>query len=135
MSAAREDAIHAGIVQYIRLCHPDCLVWHTPNGGRRDKREAAKLKWLGVLPGVPDLIIMRPMGLVYFMEVKGPKGVLSADQNAFRNHCERHAVPWALVHSIDEAREALKRWRLVGREVPSDAASVTAPTASDRQTP
>lgn len=33
------------------------LWWHTPNGGLRRKREAAKLRAMGVLAGVPDVLI------------------------------------------------------------------------------
>lgn len=32
-------------------------IFHIPNGGRRDKREAASLKRQGVKPGVPDLFV------------------------------------------------------------------------------
>ena len=33
------------------------LLHHSPNGGKRDAREAAKLKRMGVKPGVPDLML------------------------------------------------------------------------------
>ena len=36
------------------------LWWHTPNGGRRSKIEAKRLKGLGVKPGVPDILILEP---------------------------------------------------------------------------
>jgi hypothetical protein len=37
------------------------LLWcHVPNGGLRNKREAAKLKRMGVKPGVPDVKIYDP---------------------------------------------------------------------------
>lgn len=118
-ASAREDYIHAGIVAYLRVCHPDCLILHPANGGLRSKREAAKFKWLGVLPGIPDIIILRPSGRFCLLEVKGPKGVLSPDQKAVKAHCERFEMPWALVRSIEDAREALIGWGLVGREVQS----------------
>lgn len=112
----REDTIHAAIVQYLRVTMPDCLVLHPANGGSRDKREATKLKWLGVLPGIPDIIILRPGGRFCLMEVKGPKGVLSDAQNDVRYHCERFEMPWALVRSIDDARDALAGWGLLTRD-------------------
>lgn len=115
-TVVREDTIHAAIVQFLRVTMPDCLVLHPANGGARDKREAAKLKWLGVLPGIPDIIILRPGGRFCLMEVKGPKGRLSPDQDAVRWHCERFEMPWACVRSIDEARAALADWNLITRE-------------------
>lgn len=114
--AVHEDTIHAAIVQYLRVTMPDCLVLHPANGGLRGKREAAKLKWLGVLPGIPDIIILRPGGRFCLMEVKGPKGVLSDAQNDVRYHCERFEMPWALVRSIDDARDALAGWGLLTRD-------------------
>lgn len=33
------------------------LLFHVPNGGSRDRREAARLKAQGVKPGVPDLFL------------------------------------------------------------------------------
>ena len=103
-----EDHIHAGILQYVRLYHPDCLAFHPANGGLRNKREAAKLKWLGVLAGIPDIVILRPTGRVALMEVKAAKGVLTENQIAIRDHCERFEIPWACVRSIDDARAFLQ---------------------------
>lgn len=36
------------------------LLYHVPNGGRRNKYEAAKLKRQGVKPGVPDIVLPVP---------------------------------------------------------------------------
>lgn len=61
------------------------LAWllHVPNGGRRDAREAARLKAQGVKAGVPDICLPVPRngrhGL--WIELKAPKnGRVSADQ-------------------------------------------------------
>src|SRR5262245_29772108 len=52
----KEAAFHIQLVSMLRWCvRPDVLFWHTPNGGYRDDREAAKLKAMGVMPGVSDL--------------------------------------------------------------------------------
>lgn len=37
-----------------------CLLHHVPNGGRRDKKEAASLKRQGLKAGVPDIVL--PVG-------------------------------------------------------------------------
>ena len=51
--------------------------FHTPNGGRRNKREAAKLKRMGVKKGVSDWVVLNPNekhhGLV--IELKAAKRV------------------------------------------------------------
>lgn len=38
------------------------LLYHVPNGGSRNRVEAAKLKRMGVKAGVPDLVLPIPMG-------------------------------------------------------------------------
>lgn len=118
----KEDRIHASVVEYLRLALPYCKVWHTPNGELRDKRTAAKLKWLGVLPGVPDILILAPGGVLYQIEVKAPGGALSASQKAWRDWCDASLAPFAVVHSIDEARDAIAEWRLPSRDASQVAA-------------
>jgi hypothetical protein len=49
------------LFQWITLATPRipqlALAFHPANGGKRDAREAARLKGLGVRPGVPDVMI------------------------------------------------------------------------------
>lgn len=67
------------------------LMFAIPNGGTRDKKEAAKLKATGVKPGVPDLMLPVPRHGYYglYIELKRPateksaKGQVSAPQRDF----------------------------------------------------
>src|SRR5262247_1592233 len=53
---AKETAFHIQLVSMLRWClRPDVLFRHVPNGEHRDRRTAAKLKAMGVLPGSADL--------------------------------------------------------------------------------
>jgi len=54
-----EDRLQIACWQYLRLQYPDVLAFHTPNGGARNAREGAKFKKMGVVPGVPDLLVVR----------------------------------------------------------------------------
>jgi hypothetical protein len=74
-----EDTFHRATVTYLRLAVPDAVVWHTPNGGLRHPKEAARLKGLGVLAGFPDLAVWH-RGNLYLLELKAARGVLSAAQ-------------------------------------------------------
>jgi len=51
-------------------------VYHIPNGGSRDKREAANLKRQGVKPGVPDLCVPVARGAYHslYIEMKAEGG-------------------------------------------------------------
>ena len=87
--------------------------WHTANGERRDKSTAAKLKAMGVEPGVPDLVFIEPRaGRAHFLEVKrkGERILAGSDQDAFREHAELWGWPWAWTDDLEEALRILEGW-------------------------
>ena len=112
-----EARIQAAIVEWARAVAPDLICFHVPNGGLRTKAEAARLKWQGVLAGVPDLVLIGRDGQAWFLEVKTPGGYLSADQRDFADRCTALHIPFAVCRSIDDARLAFKIWRIETREV------------------
>jgi hypothetical protein len=117
MSDANAEArIQAAIVAWIRTVSPDALVFHIPNGGLRGKAEAARLKWVGTLAGVPDLAIVTPGGRVKFIEVKTADGTLSPSQRDVHGFLTALGTPPAIVRSIDDARRAFAAWGLETRE-------------------
>lgn len=68
-----EDALQEAVCRYLDAAlPPGWLYWHTPNGGRRNAREAGRLKAMGVRAGLPDLAIAGPHRL-FFVELKAPK--------------------------------------------------------------
>ncbi len=111
-----EAPIQAAIFAYITTVAPQVVVFHVPNGGLRSKAEAAKLKWMGVTPGVPDLVILDEFGMSYLIEVKPPDGNLSEDQRTFHAKCRRLQIPHAVARSINDVRDLLKRWGIATRE-------------------
>ena len=63
--------------------HPELeLLYHTPNGEKRDKATAARLKRMGVLAGVPDLHLSVSRGAYssLYIELKAEDGKLSPEQ-------------------------------------------------------
>lgn len=116
MRTYAEDKIQAAIVAYIRAVAPRCIVFAVPNGGLRSKREAAKLKWTGVLPGIPDLIVLAPHGVTIGIEVKAPEGKPSREQVKIGEEMLMLGHWWHLARSIDDAREILKRAEVEMRE-------------------
>lgn len=61
------------------------LLHHCPNGGSRNKREAVKLKQMGVLAGVADLHLPVPKGEYgsLYIEMKYDDGRLENSQKQF----------------------------------------------------
>jgi hypothetical protein len=55
-----EDRIQQECYRWFHNTYPELrgLLFHVPNGGKRDGREAKKLKTMGVVPGVADLIFL-----------------------------------------------------------------------------
>lgn len=56
-----EESLHRACVSYLRASLPKpWFCAHVPNGGGRSKAEAGILKAMGVLAGMPDLLIFGP---------------------------------------------------------------------------
>jgi hypothetical protein len=112
-----EDPLQAGMTAYIRAVAPDCICASIPNGGYRDKREAARLRWTGLLAGMPDLIVLGPAGAVIGLEVKTPTGKLSLEQTLIAEKWKALGYDWHVVRSIDDVRRALAEAGIPTREV------------------
>ena len=106
-----EDGLQKFAVSLLKLSAAPGVLWfHPPNGARTSIRTGARMKALGVLAGVADLVIVRPGGLVYFLELKTPKGSLSPAQRAFRDACEANGVPYAVAASPEAVEALLRGW-------------------------
>ena len=107
-----EDDLQAAVCTLLKWALPaDAAYWACPNGGLRHKMEAARMARLGVRAGIPDLHIVY-RGRLYCLELKAPKGQLSATQSQMISKLEACGVPTAVVRSISEVERALKGWGL-----------------------
>ena len=106
-----EQAIHQAAVQYLRIMENlgELIFFHPPNGGARTKAEGGIFKSLGVRPGVPDLVLLFPGGRCAFIEIKAPKGRLSAAQKAFKNTVEAMGFPFAECRAVDEVERFVRK--------------------------
>lgn len=86
---------------------------HVPNGGKRNAREAARMKGMGVRPGVSDYVLPVPRGafMGLWLELKADKNRPTADQRKWLDKMQHqgYAAYWAT--GFDEAR-AIFRWYL-----------------------
>lgn len=121
MTRARpEDAIQADIVAYLRNVLPTAIVAHVKNQGNRGGRlgaiDGARGKKLGVVAGMPDLMVLVEPGKTFFFEVKDRTGYASMAQQYLWQKLRTIGFECALVRSVDEARNALKAWGIRTRE-------------------
>lgn len=106
-----ELALQKFAVTLLRFNAAPGVIWfHPPNGEARSARTGAKLKAMGVKAGVPDLVVVRPGGIVYFLELKAPKGSLSPAQRAFRAACEDNGIPYAVAVTPEAVETVLRGW-------------------------
>lgn len=131
-----EEALHKALVAQLRARLPKpWLVFHPANGGARTKAEAGILKAMGVLAGMPDLLLIGPgvpvtenlrgeqwpAPRVIAIEVKAPpimlksgavskaKPNVSPEQQAVIAQLGECGVPTLIARDLDETLEALTR--------------------------
>lgn len=112
----REEARHqARLVAGLRRCWAKIedeaqrpVVFHIPNGGSRDAREASNLKVQGVLAGVYDLEIVLPRGKVIWIEMKARNGRVSLDQGKLHAHFAKLGHITITAYSAEEALDLLR---------------------------
>jgi hypothetical protein len=123
--SSSEDSIQRGIVRYLRTVLPSGLiVFAVPNGGSRNLIEAAKMKGTGTLAGMPDLCILGcsqdiapiTIPVAYFIEVKSASGRPSLPQLDMHDRLLGLGFEVAICRSIDQARDACRKWRLPLKE-------------------
>lgn len=106
--AHEEDDLQIAVADYLAIALPDRMgvVWfHVPNGGRRNKREAGRLKRMGVKAGVPDFcFITRPP---FFIELKAEKGRLSEDQKDMIGKLRNAGAQTYICRSIEDVQNVL----------------------------
>jgi len=107
-----EDDLQAAVCTLLKWALPaDATFWAVPNGGLRHKLEAQRMTRLGVRAGIADIHVVY-RGRLYCLELKAPKGQLSATQSQMISKLEACGVPTAVVRSISEVERALKGWGL-----------------------
>lgn len=110
MAAGPEDILQMQVMRYLRVVAPSLMVWHVPNGGYRNPREAKKLKDMGVLPGVADLCFLLPGGLSAFIELKVGKNPQTQSQKDFAVAAIANGAAYAVCRTLNEVDATLRTW-------------------------
>jgi hypothetical protein len=99
-----EAELQRFIVQTLKLFGVDGLIYFSvPNESKRSAGMAVQLKAMGMLPGVADLVIIRPNGLAAMLECKSLTGIVSLEQHAFSLLCASNGVPYRVCRTAEEA--------------------------------
>ncbi len=110
-----EHQVQKAICQYLDM--RGVCYFAVPNGGKRNKITAIKLKAEGVKAGVPDISIVHE-GQAFFLEVKRPKsdlgakGRLSTSQKEMIAKIEEAGGEVKVVYSVADTIEALIDWNI-----------------------
>lgn len=121
-----EEQLQAKCYQWFHNQFPALrgLLFHIPNGGNRSEREGAKFKAIGVVPGIPDLMLCVPLTKprsVYdvapkkyshglFIELKADKGVLSAKQIKVHEKLKSAGYDVETINSFSDFEELVRNW-------------------------
>lgn len=90
---------------------------HIPNGGSRNKAEAARLKAQGVRAGVPDICLPAARGCYHglYIELKRRNGGrVSEAQREWIEYLENAGYCARVCHGWDEARETIEKYLAAG---------------------
>ena len=88
-------------------------IFHIPNGGWRSKSEAAKLKAMGVVAGVPDLflpLMCGGKGGLWIEMKKSTGGRISGQQSAFGERLQALGYEWRCCNGAEEAIGAIREY-------------------------
>lgn len=124
--ADREFRTHVAIYDRLLLVLPLKVrrtLLHVPNGEKRTKATAAKLKRMGVRAGAADLLLVW-QGRPCWIEIKNDKSSAGAKtyQNASQRQFEEDMVAAGALYGVarnsDEAIALCRSWGIPVREVP-----------------
>jgi len=114
MARARpEQMIQRAVFEHLRTrAAPGVFAFHVPNGGYRKPVEAAIMKGLGIVAGVPDVIAIHE-GRVYGLELKAEGRSATPKQLEAVAAMEAAGAYCAIAEGLDRAIACLEAWGIL----------------------
>lgn len=102
-----EDHIHKAIIDYIRYQYPGVAVAHPANEGKRTRFEQFKIKYLGVSPGLLDILVFEKRGKYsgLAIEVKAGKNRPTENQELWLERLTRSGWLAGWFNNFDDAKK------------------------------
>ena len=104
-----EDALQQKCVFWFHNNYPNLrgLLFSVPNGGYRNKREAAKLNQTGLVSGVADLLFMYEC-YTYCIELKTETGTQRETQRIWQGKVEYQGFKYFIIRSLEDFKKLIK---------------------------
>ena len=125
-----EDTEQINVMEWARWNvskYPE-LKWlhHIPNGGSRNKREAVKLKQMGVKAGVSDICLPYPKGIYcgLYIEMKFGNNRKTAEQKEFLQEMEKVGHFVATCYSAEDAVRVIEEYLNIGKWILDDGKTI-----------
>jgi hypothetical protein len=124
--ARPEQQVQKAVLQQLAWRAVPGTWWcHYPAGGWRSPIEAAIFKSLGVVAGVPDILIVH-RGQLYGLELKAEIGRLTDIQSETQAAMMQAGAIVAMAHGVDAALAQLVAWGLIRPEASTQVAGALA---------
>lgn len=109
-----EDNLQIACVRWFDMQYPHLklLLHHSPNGGRRNAREAGRFKAMGTRPGFADLVLLTSRGGygALCIEMKAERGVQSPAQKEWQRQAEMGGNLYVVCRSIEEFQKVVNEY-------------------------
>lgn len=109
--------IQKGCIFWFDMQYPKLimLLFHIPNGGKRNIIEAVNFKKMGVRAGVADLFLsVSSLGFHgLYIEIKMPGGTQGDNQKKFQQQVEANGYKYCIADSVDFFITIIQ-WYLIG---------------------
>lgn len=103
-----ELRLQAEIFKWVWNTYPQLrrCFFHVPNGGKRGKIEAVHMKAIGVVAGIPDLLLIYNSRIFAF-EVKSQTGTLSDEQKKVHEAWKKQGVNVVIIRTFEEFKNII----------------------------
>lgn len=100
----KEDRMQESVMKYIATKYPSAFAVHIPNEGKRTRFEQYKLKKMGVMAGMPDLMIFDPRANLSGLAIELKAGYNKPTENQKKCLRELENRNWRVLwsNSLDE---------------------------------
>lgn len=111
-----EAEVHKAVVTHLTDRGERNIFWfHPANGGKRSWNEGKSFKAMGVVAGVPDIIIIKG-GEVFGLELKATGGAVRPSQRLVHAAMQEAGARTAIAKGLDEALVTLEVWGILKRD-------------------